>query len=86
MSGRDFSVMPVLCLPDERLSLERAVRGRGSMLPGAFVDVEFGATWATKRGQTFKVPGIWRQCVIVKVEGPEVHVRLSPSASTEPLG
>lgn len=84
MSARDFSVMPVLLIDHDKVSLERAVRGRGSMTPGSFVDVEFGATWATKRGETFKVPGSWRQCEIVKVVHSELWVRLSPSSVKGP--
>jgi hypothetical protein len=85
VSARDFSVMPVLCLPDERVALARAVRSRGgSTRAGDYVEIEFGATWATSRGETYKVPGQWRQCVIVRVVHSEIHVRLSPDPKTAP--
>ena len=85
MSSRDFSVMPVLVVDQERVSLARAVRSHtGSTRAGDYVDVEFGATWATERGQTFKVPGQWRQCVIVRVVHSELHVTLSPDPKKAP--
>lgn len=83
-TARDFSVMPVLVVDQEHVSLQRAVRGRGSMTPGSYVDVEFGATWPTKRGQTYKVPGSWRQCRIVKVVHSELHVVIDPSPAKAP--
>ena len=85
MPARDFSVMPVKLLPDERVSLMRAVRSsKASTRAGDIVEVEFGATWATKRGETFKVPGVWYQCVIVRVVHSELEVRLSPDPQTAP--
>lgn len=85
MPARDYSVMPVLLLPDERVSLARAVRtNRGSTRPGDYVLVEFGATWATDRTGQYKVPGQWRQCVIEKVVHSELHVRLSPDSKKAP--
>lgn len=83
-TAREFSVMPVLCLPDERVSLQRAVRTRGSSRVGDYVEVEFGATWATRRGETYKVPGQWRQCRIVRVVHSEIHVVLDPSPAKAP--
>jgi len=84
-TARDFSVMPVLVVDQERVSLARAVRSHtGSTRVGDYVDVEFGAAWATKRGETYKVPGQWRQCVIEKVVHSELHVRLSPDPKRAP--
>lgn len=85
-TARDFSVMPVLILPDERVSLARAVRTRGgSTRAGEYVDVEIGATWAT-RGDVVKerVGGIWHQCLVLRHDGGTVHVRLSPSGKAAP--
>jgi hypothetical protein len=83
-TARDFSVMPVLCLPSEKVSLQRAVRTRGSTRVGDYVEVEFGATWATRRGETYKVPGQWRQCRIVALKHSELHVVLDPSPAKAP--
>lgn len=79
-TARDFSVMPVLVVDQERVSLQRAVKTQGgSTRVGDYVTVEFGASWATERGRTFKVPGDWRQCRIVAVVHSELHVVLDPS-------
>jgi hypothetical protein len=85
MTARDFSVMPVLVVDQERVSLPRAVRTKGrSTRPGDYIDVEFGATWATDREGQYKVPGQWRQCQVVAVVHSELHVRLSPDPTTAP--
>jgi hypothetical protein len=82
-TARDFSVMPVQ-VAGEPTAIARAVRSRGSLRPGSYVEVEFGAAWATARGMPYKVAGQWRQCVIVCVVSSELHVRLAPSALTAP--
>lgn len=84
MPARDYSVMPVLLVDHDRVALARAVRTKGgSTRAGDYVDVEFGAAWATDRDGTYKVPGQWRQCVILNVVHSELHVRLSPSQNAE---
>lgn len=77
MPARDFSVMPVLVVGQEHVSLHRAVRSTaGSTRAGDVVEVEFGATWATIAGRQEKIDGTWRQCRIVKVHHSELHVEL----------
>ena len=76
MTARDFSVMPVRVLPDERVSLARAVRSTGSTRPGDLVEIEFGATWATVAGRQERVNGSWAKCRIVRTEHSELVVEL----------
>jgi hypothetical protein len=85
MTARNYSVMPVLVLDQERVSLPRAVKSeRGSTRAGDYVLIEFGATWATEGDRHFKVDGQWRQCQIVAVVHSELHVRLSPDPKKAP--
>ena len=83
-TARDFSVMPVQVEGEPRTLEPRAVRSRWSMTPGAYVDVEFGAVWATEGGKPKRIPGQWRQCRIVKVLHSELHVVLDPSPAKAP--
>lgn len=77
MTVRDFSVMPVKVVGQERISLARPVRRLGpSLQPGELVEVEFGVTWATVAGKTKRIDGTWHQCRIVKTEGADLHVEL----------
>lgn len=83
MPERDYSVMPVLVLGQERVSLARPVRNRtGSTQPGTIVDVEFGVTWDTSAGKTERIDGTWRQCRIVRVVHSELIVELLDAQRT----
>lgn len=84
-TARDFSVMPVQ-VEGEPKPIERAVRSRGSLKAGAFVEVEFGATWKTIQGRQERHDGILWQCRIVGHEGATVHVVVDPKPSTAPFG
>ncbi len=86
MPARDFSIYPVQVVGEPK-AIERAVRTKGeggSMRVGAYVDVEFGSTWATLSGKQERMPGQWRQCQIVAHHGAIVHVVLSPDPATAP--
>lgn len=84
-TARDYSVMPVLVVQQEPSALARAVRSRTrSTRVGDYVDVEFGATFATIQGRQERVGGQWRQCRIVKVFHSELHVVYDPSPAKAP--
>jgi hypothetical protein len=86
MSARDFSVMPVLVVEQEHVSLPRAVRHTGgSVRAGDRVDVEFGACWGEGRHGLTKVPGQWRACVVVRVVHSELHVEIAPALRQVPV-
>ena len=76
-TARDFSVMPMQ-VAGEPKAFERAVRSRGSLKAGSFVDVEFGATWGDIQGKPVRIDGQWRQCRVTRHEGATVHVVLGP--------
>ena len=82
-TARDFSVMPVQ-VDGEATPIERAVRPKGrSLQAGSYVDVEFGATFATVGDRHERIDGQWRQCLVLRHEGAIVHARLSPSPTAE---
>ena len=87
MQTHDWSIMPVQ-LEGEAQSHMRAVRSKGaSMAKDAPIEVEIGSVWADRQGEKVRIPGQWRQCVVIGHEGAVVHARLSPAGlSTEPFG
>lgn len=77
MPERDFSVVPVLVLHQEKVSLHRAVRSAAAATRASdVVEVEFGARWETIAGQKQRVDGTWHKCRIVRVVHSELHVEL----------